>query len=151
MRFFLFLGALTLFVSCKENMHTSAEAELIAADSAFNAACQRDGFGKSFIDFADSSVIKMRDHNFPIIGKTELEKAYSDIPNTFTLTWHPVKAAAASSGELGYTFGEWKMELKADSGIDTTLYGNYVTIWKKDKTGEWKYVLDGGNETPKPK
>jgi hypothetical protein len=34
-------------------------------------------------------------------------------------------------------------------GKDTVEYGNYVTIWKRFPDGRWKYVLDGGNDTPK--
>jgi hypothetical protein len=29
-------------------------------------------------------------------------------------------------------------------------YGNYMSVWKKQDDGSWKFVLDGGNTTPPP-
>jgi ketosteroid isomerase-like protein len=63
------------------------------------------------------------------------------------LTWVPVKAEISLSGDLGYTFGNWELFVKSS---DTTLYGNYVSIWKKQADGSWKYVLDAGCNTPNP-
>jgi ketosteroid isomerase-like protein len=54
-------------------------------------------------------------------------------------------AEASISGDMGYTFGNWKFTKK-----DRVMYGNYSTIWKKQVNGSWKFVCDGGNITPKP-
>jgi ketosteroid isomerase-like protein len=62
-----------------------------------------------------------------------------------------VKADISSSGDLGYTFGNWQIFVKGGpTSKDTTIYGNYISIWKKQADGSWKYELDGGNVTPKP-
>ena len=82
----------------------------------------------------------------PVIGKTALEKYWSDKPETKDLSWEPYKAEAARSGDWGYSLGNWKLALK-----DTVLYGNYYTIWKKQADGKWKFTDDGGNNTPKPR
>jgi ketosteroid isomerase-like protein len=29
---------------------------------------------------------------------------------------------------------------------DTVLRGTYVSVWKKQKDGKWKFMLDTGNE-----
>ncbi len=42
------------------------------------------------------------------------------------------------------------MPVKDKKGEITTTYGNYVTVWKRQPDGKWKYVLDGGNTTPAP-
>ncbi|MEI7727400.1 MAG: hypothetical protein WCK09_19985, partial [Bacteroidota bacterium] len=63
------------------------------------------------------------------------------------LKWVPVKAEISQSNDLGYTFGNWELYLKSK---DTTMYGNYVSIWEKQEDGSWKYVLDAGSNTPKP-
>ena len=89
----------------------------------------------------------LRQGNFPLIGKAELVKHLKTVPdNQIHLQWVPVVTDV--SGDLGYTFGKWELRL---TGKDTVEYGNYVTIWKKFPGGKWKYVLDGGNDTPKPK
>ena len=59
------------------------------------------------------------------------------------MTWEPKDGVIARSGELGYTYGVYAMR---PSLKDTVIYGTYVSIWKKEKGGKWKYVLDSGNE-----
>jgi ketosteroid isomerase-like protein len=40
------------------------------------------------------------------------------------------------------------MQSKTKTGSDTTMYGDYVTVWQKQADGSWKYVADTGNDTP---
>ena len=60
----------------------------------------------------------------------------------YTLTWVPIKADVARSGELGFTYGTYLLTIK-NIGKEE---GTYCTIWKKDKNHSWKFVLDTGNE-----
>lgn len=36
-------------------------------------------------------------------------------------------------------------------GKPVVAYGKYNTIWKKQRDGTWKVVLDMGNSSPEPK
>ena len=126
----------------------SDPSELIATDKAFSRMSVEKGLNAAFIYYADDSVVKVRDGNFPLIGKDTMAKIYLSSPDTgMILKWKPVKAEISQSDDLGYTFGEWELYRKAN---DTTLYGNYISIWKKQPDGTWKYVLDAGSNTPKP-
>ncbi len=124
---------------------------LITVDKDFYLASTQKGTGQAFIDFADDSVILLRQQQFPIIGKTELAKHYLNHENEKTpLKWDPVKAEVTPDGHLGYTFGKWEYHDVDKTGKEISSYGNYVTIWKKQNDGGWKYVLDGGSTTPPP-
>ena len=68
-----------------------------------------------------------------------------------TLTWTPSKADMASSGDMGYTYGNYVFSAKNKEGKLTTSYGKYTSIWKKQKDGQWKVVVDMGNSSPNPK
>jgi ketosteroid isomerase-like protein len=61
------------------------------------------------------------------------------------LTWEPLYADISVSGDLGYTYGLFASHTKTGKLLGR---GKYVTIWKKQRDGTWKYVLDGGNEGP---
>ncbi|MBI1730156.1 DUF4440 domain-containing protein [Candidatus Acetothermia bacterium] len=61
-----------------------------------------------------------------------------------SLRWQPVMATVASSGELGYTYGNWTLKTVGDDGKPVVLYGKYVTIWKKQADGAWKAAVDLG-------
>ena len=124
---------------------------LIDTDRNFYRVSTQKGLGRAFIDFADDSVSLIRDNEFPIIGKTELAKHYlnheSDIK---PLYWGPVKAEASPDGQLGYTLGKWEYQGVDKSGKKITEYGDYLTVWKRQENGLWKYVYDGGGSTPGP-
>ena len=125
---------------------------LITADKNFSDFSLKNGFANAFIAYADDNAIKMVNNGHPIIGKPELINRFTKIAvsNHNVLTWTPIKAEIAQSGDLGYTFGNYELKVKLETGKDTTYFGNYVSIWKKQKDGTWKYVLDGGNATPAP-
>jgi ketosteroid isomerase-like protein len=124
---------------------------LIDVDRNFYKISAQKGLGRAFIDFANDSVILMRDKEFPIIGKVDLSKHYLNHEGDIKpLYWDPVKAESAPDGQLGYTFGKWEYQDIDKDGKKITLYGNYITIWKKEKDGSWKYEIDGGGSTPGP-
>lgn len=127
---------------------SSSKEELIKTDKEFSERSVKNGIAAAFIAYADEDVILMRDKQFPILGIKELKEYYSKIKNgNARLEWSPVKAEVSTSGELGYTFGNWIYSIKDSKD---PVYGNYVTIWKKQKDGSWKFILDGGNTTPPP-
>ena len=143
-----FILCLALFTACtsqQKDLSKQAGQEIIKADKEMNDMAIKDGFHKTLLKFADDSLVKPQDGEFPVIGKQALEKYWSSKNETTAISWEPYKAEAAKSGELGYTFGNWKYV-----GKDTTLYGNYYTFWKKQADGAWKFVVDGGNNTPAP-
>jgi len=67
------------------------------------------------------------------------------------LTWKPVYADMAASGDLGYTYGTFEFRSRDKDGKPTVEYGKYVSIWKKQKDASWKVVMDMGNSSPSPK
>lgn len=72
-------------------------------------------------------------------------------PDGTALTWMPVHADMAASGDLGYTYGNYVFTAKNKDGKLVTNYGKYTSIWKKQKDGQWKVVVDMGNSSPDPK
>jgi ketosteroid isomerase-like protein len=68
-----------------------------------------------------------------------------------TLTWTPVMAEMAASGDLGYTYGTYVFTAKNKEGKLFSSYGKYTSIWRKQKDGQWKVVVDMGNSSPDPK
>ncbi len=138
-------------VKNKKEIIERYKSDLTNTDIEFYNVSQKSGTGKAFIDFADDSAVLLRQDKFPVIGKSEVIKSYLGRESNITpLKWKPEKAEVSLDGTLGYTYGNWNYTTKDKSGKEETLYGNYVTIWKKQQDGKWKYVLDGGNTTPPP-
>lgn len=63
------------------------------------------------------------------------------------LDWHPALAGIADSGDLGWTSGPWSLETGTDRG---TVYGTYLTVWRLQQDGTWKWEIDTGVWHPEP-
>jgi len=134
-----------VFVSCNENNIEKNKQELINADIAMSDLAMKEGFNHSIFLNADTNIVKFQENRLPLIGKNKLAIILEKNADIKTLSWKPVGADVAASGDLGYTWGNWKYQAP-----DTAYYGNYFTAWKKQKDGSWKVALDGGNSSPKP-
>lgn len=65
------------------------------------------------------------------------------------LSWYPTIAGMAREGDLGYTTGPW--EFKADiHDAKPVGWGHFLTVWKKQADGSWKFAVDLGNSNPQP-
>jgi ketosteroid isomerase-like protein len=88
----------------------------------------------------------------PIIqGKVNIAKGMGFLDQKDNhLTWTPVGADMSASGDLGYTYGTFEFRSKDKDGKPVVDYGKYTSIWKKQKDGSWKIVLDMGNASAPP-
>jgi len=149
----MYMALLTLgLAGCSQLLRDDVESkktEIINTDKAFSAMSAEKGMREAFVAFAAGEVIKPQEGSQPIVGKESLMRSFEGAPRQdFVLTWVPLKADV--SGDLGYTFGNWARKSKTTTGSDTTVYGNYISIWKRQTDGTWKYVFDSGNGTPAP-
>ncbi|MFC2080644.1 YybH family protein [Bacteroidota bacterium] len=134
--YFLFL----LMASCSQD---TAE-NLMQADRDFSSLSAEIGMKQAFLDFADDTAVLLQSNAMPVVGKQAIMKSFEAFSDTgFVLTWEPLSADISKSRDLGYTYGLYSFFNNADSSISR---GKYVSIWKKQDDGSWKFVLDGGNE-----
>jgi ketosteroid isomerase-like protein len=140
----LMLLASCIFPKKKEPQADAfAKMEMMDADRAFSKMSEEKGMKTAFIEYLDSNGVLLRPNHLPIAGADAVDFLIQQNDTDFTLTWEPRNGAIARSGELGYTYGIYALR---PSTKDTVMYGTYVSIWKKEKGGTWKYVLDSGNE-----
>src|SRR5579863_9881524 len=101
--------------------------------------------------YADDAVEVPNGEDF-LKGKEAIAKTmgFLDDKNN-SLTWTPVGADISASGDLGYTYGTFEFRSKDKDGKPVVDQGKYTSIWKKQKDGGWKVVLDMGNASSQPK
>ncbi len=141
---------LIILLSCtsQEEKVKEAKKEILNTDRAFSAMSSEMGMHEAFLHYAAKDAVKLQDGQFPVIGLEALRENFEGVSDSnFRLTWEPVKAEVSQSGDLGYTFGNWELD---DFQRRAIRYGNYITIWRKQKDGTWRWILDGGNTTPRP-
>jgi len=123
------------------------EAELVEADRDFAKAVERTGLGGWMGAFAPGGRMIARGESH--IGREAIRRrmlpAFAD--STFSLTWDPVYAEIAASGDLGYTVGRYTLSIGSGDSASTE-EGTYLTVWRRQPDGSWKVQADIGNPAP---
>lgn len=124
------------------------KAELLSADSAFSAMSVRDGSVAAFQAWIAPDGRALPQQGYPRSRDdfTRLLEQQEGEPRTSTLTWTPLMADVATSGDLGYTHGRYAYTSQDDDGATSITNGYYVTVWKRQPDGKWRFVMDAGNE-----
>ena len=128
--------------------------EIMDVERAFSDYPEKNGFSKALVEYAADDMIKLNHLQYPTIGKEKLIKEAEEDTTSHsqaTLTWKPLKVRVAEAGDMETAFGDWYYKFKSPTtSADSTLYGNYVTVWVKQNDGSWKFFVDAGNPTPGP-
>ncbi len=142
-----FIIVCIMMSACTSQSGVGTKEELIATDNAFSQLSLEKGMQYAFLEFADKNVVMLRKNRLPLEGKNALIENFMTFSDTgFILSWKPLFADISKSGELGYTYGIFTSVSKSSDGTAEESKGTYVSIWKKDDSGKWKFVLDSGNE-----
>lgn len=128
----------------KQNTIADKE-EMIKTDVAFSDLSRQQGMKKAFLEFMDKDGILLRPNHMPIVGADAVDFLIQSSDTSYTLTWEPSSGEVSSSGDMGFTYGVYSLNLP-----DTIFSGTYVSIWKKQPDGKWKFILDSGNEGIQP-
>lgn len=144
----LFL-VLTIFLIQCSNIRTvdvaSEKADILKTDREFSDYSLKNGMKKAFELFGDENMVMLRENSMPVVGKAAFKNLYKDFDDSqMILAWEPLFADVSASGDLGYSYGIYTMTIKSDTL--KTEKGTYLSIWKKDSNGNWKFVVDTGNE-----
>ncbi len=145
------LIALSILSSCNffkkspksANKLIDEKIKMMDADKAFSKLSEDEGMKSAFMEYIDSNGVLLRPNQLPIVGANAIDYLSMQLDTEYTLVWEPKGVGIAQSGDLGYTYGVYKMQPKT---IDSIMYGTYVSIWKKQNDGSWRFVLNSGNE-----
>ena len=136
------LAAYFFFLSAAAQKFSAGD--VVNAEKSFAAYSVAHGTKNAFLKFLDSGGVVF-DKGKAVNG---IEAWSRKEKSTGVLNWHPVFAGIAKSGDLGFTTGPWTFQPKTVND-SVVARGQYATLWKKSKTGEWKFIVDlGVNQTP---
>ena len=79
--------------------------------------------------------------------KASINKAVGDLLNLRDLTigWQPAKVEVARSRDLAYVRGTYEAAWKDAIGKSVSDRGKYLEVWKKQRNGDWKCIVDTWN------
>ena len=111
---------------------------LINAEKAFAAFSADHGIKAAFLRFADSNALISQ--NGRLVNAIQAWNSRQQ--GSGLLIWRPEWVEISRSLNFGYTTGPWVFKNSAADTAATT--GRFVTVWKSDKSGNWKYLIDLG-------
>ncbi len=77
----------------------------------------------------------------------EMLEGTSKIPG-FQISWEPKSVTVSKSGDMAYMIEENQITMNDSLGVPFTEYNKGVTVWRKEKNGTWKNVVDIWNAKP---
>jgi ketosteroid isomerase-like protein len=127
-----------------ESVHDTADT-LRQMEAEFMKATGERG-SQGYISYYADDAVEVPNGAPLIQGKVNIAKTMGFLDEKDNqLTWTPVGADISASGDLGYTYGTFEFRSKDRDGKPVVDHGKYASIWKKQKDGSWKVVLDMGN------
>jgi ketosteroid isomerase-like protein len=119
-----------------------------SADNDFSRDAGKFGTGEAFGRYAASDAQIFSAPGEFISGPSAISQSFGAPTAKNTLVWHPVHGEISEGGDLGFTVGNAIFTGEREDGAKIVRYSKYLTVWKKQRDGSWRYVVDGGSERP---
>lgn len=110
-----------------------------AAEDAFAALAAAEGAAAAYAAHADPELRLYRDGSPPWLGREAALAAVA--AESGLLVCHPQTLGAASSGDLGWAWGEGRREAPAAGAGEATDLG-WLRVWRRAEDGAWRIVVD---------
>jgi ketosteroid isomerase-like protein len=119
--------------------------QMIETERAFAARALVVGWKNAFLDYFSPAAVGFADGQ-PGSAREQIAKN-PDPPKDLQLIWEPRFGDVAASGELGYLTGPVR-NVRASRDGGKPRFSNYASVWKRQKDGSFKVVMDVGVNTP---
>jgi len=124
--------------------------ELAAMEDAFCAMAKEKGLLAAFTHFAAPDVAFIDTDPRQWRGLDAVRQRIGPDQPGVSLTWSAYYTDLSDDGTLGYNYGRYEWRGPGKDGREAVGTGWFLTIWKRQPDGTWRYVMDTG--TPdKPK
>ncbi|MCA9733343.1 nuclear transport factor 2 family protein [candidate division KSB1 bacterium] len=133
-----------LMCSPAEKKFESELQALADAELAFAQVSATSGMREAFLTYLANDAVVLQP---ALVNGHEAYKDSPEVPGI--LQWRPVQNAVSFDGTLGFSTGPWEWRPKGN-GDEPTRFGHFISLWKKQHSGEWRVVFDGGIHYAEP-
>jgi len=129
------------------------KAELAAMEDAFCAMAREKGILAAFEHFAAPEVAFVDTDPRRFRGLAAVRERMGPDRPGIALTWSALFTDVSDDGTLGYNWGRYEWRGPGADGQPMVRTGFFLTIWKRQPDGTWRYVMDNGapDRPPPPK
>jgi ketosteroid isomerase-like protein len=127
------------------------KAEVARMEDAFCAMAQEKGLLAAFEHFAAPDVAFIDTDPRKYRGPEAVRVRIGPDQPGAKLTWTASFTDVSDDGTLGYNYGRYESRRPGADGKESVHTGWFLTIWKRQPDGSWRYVMDtGAPDRPKP-
>ena len=126
---------------------TDVQSQILRIDAEWSGAAKGRDVDRVVSFWADDAVV------FPpgspaLKGKPAIREFVARSFQTpgFNISWKTTDVAVAGSGDLAYATGTNRVSFTGPDGKPVTVEGKAVTVWRREKEGIWKCVIDIWND-----
>lgn len=137
-------GALTIASAHATPDRETLLREVAAMEDQFCTMAQEKGVLAAFEHFAAPDVAFIDTDPRQFRGRAAVQQRMGKFPPGATLTWSAQHTDVSADGTLGYNYGRYELRSPAPDGTERVAGGWFLSIWKKQPDGNWRYVMDTG-------
>jgi ketosteroid isomerase-like protein len=121
--------------------------QMLDAERAFAARAIVVGWKRAFLEYFAPTAVGFENGEVGL-AREQLERS-PDPPPDLQLIWEPRFGDVAASGELGYLTGPVR-NIRPSREKGRPRHSVYMSVWKRQRDGSFKVVMDAGIQTPGP-
>lgn len=127
--------------ACSGAASVDRTAAVVAADRYFAADAARIGWIDAYPVWAAKEGFVLQGGGLEN-ALTFAENIHPDVRGDTSLAWGPDFAGVSAAGDFGFTSGVFNG--------DGTAFGHYLTVWRKQSDGNWRWLFEGGIDVTTP-
>ncbi|HET7534808.1 MAG TPA: DUF4440 domain-containing protein [Candidatus Didemnitutus sp.] len=125
--------------------------EVAAMEDAFCGMAKEKGLLAAFQHFAAPDVAFLDTDPRQFRGPAAVQQRIGPDRPGVSLTWSAYYTDVSDDGTLGYNYGRYEYKATGADGKEVVRGGWFLTIWKRQPDGSWRYVMDNGTpDKPAP-
>jgi uncharacterized protein (TIGR02246 family) len=126
---------------------SDAQSQILRLDAEWARAAQDRDVERALSFWADDAIV------FPpgrpaVAGKSAIREFVAKSFQTpgFSISWNTASVVVSRSGDLAYATGTNRVTFNGPDGKPVAVEGKAVTVWRKEREGVWKCVIDIWND-----
>jgi len=125
----------------EEALYQAGIQEVLDADRAFAQLSREQGVGAAMVAFAAEDGRVFQAGAPAAQGKDSIAALFQGADPHSLLSWQPEGADVSARGDMAFSWGRWTL---IQPGVDPRS-GAYVSVWKRDPEGAWRFSVNIGN------
>ncbi|MEO8190220.1 MAG: DUF4440 domain-containing protein, partial [Acidobacteriota bacterium] len=129
-----------------------ARSEILRLDAEWSRVAAEGRDVDRAVSFWSDDAVVMAPASAPIVGRAAIREfvAQSFRTSGFHISWKTATVVVARGGDMAYSTGTNRVEVNGADGRPIVIPGKSVAVWRREKGGAWKCVVDIWNDSPGP-